>query len=274
MAPFHSSRINSYSLAKVIDQAQDQSSPCDLTQGATCQPLGNAPTLQLQYYQHQQPHHTPGAFVALSPAMQITQSPPPLAFDSSPDKEYTAMEGFELDYDILNNLNYLESLNFADYNDFDLLPAAESLIQPPFTDASFFPSLDKYDTPTGETTTPVQRVFCQHGDCIQSFSRPSELTRHEYKHTRPFKCPHCGRAFAEKRRCVQHIRSVHDLATDKDKTKCHMCKYAHVRPDAVKRHLRLKHRIGSKSDSQSDQSAASSRRRTGRQGGGKGRIGA
>jgi len=226
------------------DQAQDHLSSYDFTQGATCQPLESAST----HYFTQQPYHPTGAFVAPSPAMQFIPSPPPLAFDSSPDEQYSSMEGSGLDHDILNNLGYLDDFNFdlADYDDFELLPGAASLVQSPFASASFFPSLDSYEAPESLMAPPTQKFRCQFGDCSESFARQCELTRHEYKHTRPFKCPHCGRAFAEKRRCVQHVQSVHDLATDKDKTKCHLCKYAHVRPDAVKRHLRLKHGVGVK----------------------------
>lgn len=199
-----------------------------------------------------------------SPTMQFTQSPPPLAFDSSPDQPYPDMEGFDLDHDILNNLNYLDDFDFADYDDFDLFPTSESLIQSPFTNASLFPTLDSYNSPESIGTPQTHKYRCQYEDCTKSFPRQCELTRHEYKHTRPFICPHCSRAFAEKRRCVQHVQSVHDLATDKDKTKCHLCKYAHVRPDAVKRHLRLKHRIGVKSDSSPTNSEVQSKKEVGR----------
>jgi uncharacterized C2H2 Zn-finger protein len=245
MAPPYLSRIIPHS-QQPNDQAQDHQASYDFSQGATCQPFENT---FAQHYSYQTPLYTPGAFVAPSPAMQYIQSPPPLAFDSSPDEPYSATDGFELDYDILNNLSYLDQLNVAEYKDFDLLPTAETFISSPYTDASLFPSLDSFDPLDTAISPQTQRFYCQHGDCEESFARQCELTRHEYKHTRPFACPHCGRAFAEKRRCIQHIQSVHNLATDRDKVKCHLCKYAQVRPDAVKRHLMLKHGIGAKSQS-------------------------
>lgn len=220
------------------------------TQGATCQPLeASSP---YQNYQ-QQPNYSPRAPVAPTSTMQqYIQSPPSLVFDSSPDQQqFSDTEGFELDHDILNNLNYLDQFNFADYTDFDLVPQTEDYyIESSFpTPAGFFPPLDTNTPPESMAPSgqqPQKLFHCQFEGCTKSFARQCELTRHEHKHTRPFRCPHCGRAFAEKRRCVQHIQSVHDLATEKDKTKCHMCFYAHVRPDAVKRHMRLKHGVGAK----------------------------
>jgi len=234
---------------------QHQQIPQNLTQGATCQPLKDAIP---QYYQHhQQPHYSTRAFVAPSPTMQSIQSTPALTFGLSPDQSYSAdMDSFELDHDILNNLDYLEDFNFVNYledvpctsyNDFTLFPTDESFIESPFTDGSLFPDLAGINTPGPAPANLVPTFICQYGNCRVSFQRQCELTRHEYKHTRPFICPQCGRDFPEKRRCVQHVQSVHGLATDKDKTQCHLCKYSHVRPDAVKRHQRLKHGVGLKS---------------------------
>lgn len=169
--------------------------------------------------------------------------------DTSPYQMFFSdMENVGLDYDILNNPIYLNDFDLTGYHkDFTLFPTNKSLPQSPISNTSFFPRLESYDSPNSVDALPVRRFECQFTGCTESFQRQCELTRHEYKHTKPFSCPHCGRAFAEKRRCVQHIQSVHDLATEKDKTKCHLCKYAHVRPDAVKRHLRLKHGVGTKS---------------------------
>ena len=240
MAPHHLSWIASNS-------TYYQQTPDDLTQGATFQPLEDAIPQHHYHYQHQI-FYMPGAFLAQSPTMQYNQSPPPLTFDPSPDQHNSDIEGFELDHDILNNLSYLEGSNFTDY-DFDLFPTSQSFIDSPFTEANLFPSLDTSDAPGSVPSSSGHKLRCQLGDCTESFPRQCELTRHEYKHTRPFKCTQCGRAFAEKRRCIQHVQSVHDLATEKDKTKCRLCHYSHVRPDAVKRHLRLKHGVGVYSES-------------------------
>jgi hypothetical protein len=191
--------------------------------------------------------------------MQFTPPLPPLAYDSSPDQQYSDVASLELDYDILNNPSYLADFNLSGYyDDFTLLPTDESFIQSPFANASFFPTLDSYNSPheAAAASPQAQKFCCQFAGCTESFARRCELTRHEYKHTKPFKCPHCGRAFAEKRRCVQHIQSVHGLATENDKTRCHVCGYDAVRPDAVKRHLRLRHGIGTKSERSSPTTSA------------------
>lgn len=123
--------------------------------------------------------------------------------------------------------------------------------------ASMFPSQDTFDSPGDVATAPGHKLRCQFGPCPESFALQCDLTQHEFKHTRPFKCPHRGQDFAEKRRCIQHVKAVHNLATEKDKTWCHLCDFASVRPDAVKRHLRLRHRVGANADS--SPSAASER---------------
>ena len=282
MAPPHFSRISSNS-QQASSPTENQTSSQNHNQGATCQPLET--TTPSQYYHQSAADFLPGPSWAPNPTtMQaFTSTPPVLVYDSSPDllEQFSDMEGFGLDYDILNNPTYLNDFDLieyyndfgglTDYNyDFTLLPANESFLQSPFTNDSLFPTLPSYDPLEGlapadtnvnpfpalpsydspasasADTPPAHRFQCAFGDCTESFPRQCELTRHEYKHTRPFKCPHCGRAFAEKRRCVQHVQSVHDLATENDKTKCQLCKYAHVRPDAVKRHLRLKHGVGMK----------------------------
>ncbi|OAP62082.1 hypothetical protein AYL99_04285 [Fonsecaea erecta] len=223
-------------------------------QGATCQPLESI--LPLQQYQAQQAHHQHRALVAQSPITHSTQSTSPLSFDSSPD-QYSNMEGLGLDYDILNNLSYLDdfgydgnlsSFEYDSYGDSVLFPSDESFIQPPFTDADLFPALEAPSPAESLSPLPAHKHRCQFGDCTESFARPCELRRHEYKHTKPFQCPQCSRPFAEKRRCIQHVQAVHGLATDKDKAKCHLCQYSHVRPDAVKRHLKLRHGVGEKSE--------------------------
>ncbi|ETI19392.1 hypothetical protein G647_09225 [Cladophialophora carrionii CBS 160.54] len=247
MAPPYLSRIDSNS-KQAHSQNHHSQSPYDYTQGATCQPLWN-PTPPLYSSQYQAEHSPSEPFGVFSPTMQSTQALPPLVYDSSPDQHDSDMAGFELDYDILNNTSYLADFNLSEYyNDFTLFPTNQSFIQPPLSDASLFPSLDSHNSPRAAAPQQIHRFCCQFAGCTLTFARQCELTRHEYKHTRPFGCPHCGRGFAEKRRCVQHIQSVHDLATDNDKTRCHVCNYAHVRPDAVKRHLRLKHGIGAKSE--------------------------
>ena len=237
MAPHHISWIASSSI-------HNQQSPQNFTQGATCQPLEDA--IPQQYYLDQSPRYQPGASLAPSSTMQSTQSTPALTFDSSPDRPYSDTDSFELDHDILNNLSYLEAFNFIDYNDFDLFSTNESSIRSGFTSVGLFPDLGVFEGPETAPYTRAHKFSCQFGACTESFPRQCELTRHELKHTRPFKCTHCAHDFAEKRRCIQHVQSVHGLATDNDKTKCHLCRYAHVRPDAVKRHLRLKHGVGLK----------------------------
>ncbi|KIW63033.1 hypothetical protein PV04_09912 [Phialophora macrospora] len=230
----------------------------DYTQGATCQPLWTESSPPLYSSQYQPVLWPPGPFAALSPTMQFTPPLPPLAYDSSPDQQYSDVTSLELDYDILNNTSYLADFNLSGYyDDFTVIPTNDSFIQSPLSDANFFASLDSFNSPLeAAASQQAQQFCCQYSGCTESFSRRCELTRHEFKHTKPFRCPHCGRAFAEKRRCVQHIQSVHDLATDNDKTRCHACDYAHVRPDAVKRHLRLRHGIGTKSERSSPTTSA------------------
>ncbi|KIW29593.1 uncharacterized protein PV07_05399 [Cladophialophora immunda] len=222
-------------------------------QGATCQPLES--TLTPHHYQAQQAHYLQRALEAQSPTTHTTQSTPSLSFDSSPD-QYSDMEGSGLDYDILNNLSYLDNFEYGSlldglgcdsFSDPILFTSDESFIQPPFTDAALFPPLDP-SPPASLAPLPIHKHRCQFEGCAESFARPCELRRHEYKHTKPFKCPQCSRPFAEKRRCIQHVQAVHGLATDEDKVKCHLCRYSAVRPDAVKRHLRLKHGVGEKSE--------------------------
>ncbi|EXJ53940.1 hypothetical protein A1O7_09277 [Cladophialophora yegresii CBS 114405] len=269
MAPPYLSRIDCNSKQAHCQNHHQQF--YDYTQGATCQPLW-IPTPTLYSSQYQVEYSPPGSFVVPSPTMQSTQHLPPLTYDSSPDQQDLDMAGLELDYDILNHPSFLPDFNLSEYyKDFTLFTSNQSFIQSPLSNASFFPSLDSYNSPMAAAPQQVHRFCCQFAGCTLTFARQCELTRHGYKHTRPFGCPHCGRTFAEKRRCVQHIQSVHDLATDDDKTMCHVCNYAHVRPDAVKRHLRLKHGIGAKFERPSpatstDHSDSQGGRRKGRSG--------
>jgi len=148
-----------------------------------------------------------------------------------------------LDDDILNNMSYLDDFDFdIDFNsDFDLYPANNNINLYDLPDLPFFPDLDLESS--GPSPLPSHRHHCPH--CPESFRRRCELTRHLLRHTQPFKCTQsgCGAAFAEKRRCTQHEKAVHGLATDKDLRKCHLCGYTSIRPDAVKRHVRLKHGV-------------------------------
>ncbi|KAJ9614072.1 hypothetical protein H2200_002208 [Cladophialophora chaetospira] len=228
------------------------------------------------------PNPTMQAFTPTLPT-QAYDSSPELLEQSSADMDSCGLD-YEIlnnpiyleDFDLTGYYDDFGLINYNDFalpdyiGDFTLFPTNDSFLGSPFTyDDSLFPPLPSYDSPasvvpadsnsnsipvalppndspTNTGTSPIPRFPCPSADCSESFPRQCELTRHEFKHTRPFKCPHCGRAFAEKRRCVQHVQSVHGLATDKDKTKCQLCEYAHVRPDAVKRHLRLKHGVGLK----------------------------
>ncbi|KAI1625323.1 hypothetical protein EDD37DRAFT_649647 [Exophiala viscosa] len=145
-----------------------------------------------------------------------------------------------LDHDILNNTAYLDDFDFT--SDFDLYPAADNVSLANLPDLNFFPEYDfNPQSPTQPTPcSPTHRFRCK--DCPESFRRRCELNRHVLKHTMPFKCTRgCGAAFAEKRRCSQHEKAAHGLATEKDRKKCHLCDYASLRPDAVKRHYKLKH---------------------------------
>ena len=62
------------------------------------------------------------------------------------------------------------------------------------------------------------------------------------KHNKPYKCLFCSDQFVEKRRCDQHMLTIHNLATESDYTHCGWgtCPYKSLRPDAVKRHKKLK----------------------------------
>jgi hypothetical protein len=296
-------------------------------QGATCQPLNenaslfqpNQNTSPLPTMNNSFPNkafldeydYTQGPFVAphelattsnvhatgihpdtMDFGLQSMQSTPPLIYDSSPE-QYGA-KGFDMDWDILNNTSYASGINYADYQDFPLVPDYSHGALPrsnyPGADQVYIdnalPELNPNDdflAPTPEDnnnlfhdlnfiTTPPEddevlepatnndnanKFTCQHAGCTESFTRQCDLTRHELKHTKPFQCQHCGREFAEKRRCIQHIQSVHGIATEKDKTKCYLCQYASIRPDAVKRHLKLKHGVTGAGSSPSTNSEGS-----------------
>jgi hypothetical protein len=189
-----------------------------------------------------------------------SHSHPFTTFDS-PNSSYRLSTtcSLDLDYDILTNPKHLDNFNLTDYyNDFTLFATTETFIDSPFSDLALYPSLESLNTsplpppaPSPQPSPAPPRYFCIFANCTESFARQCELTRHEFKHTQPFVCRLCARPFAEKRRCLQHEQTVHGLATDTDKTKCSLCSYSHVRPDAVKRHLKLKHGAGSPSSGSS-----------------------
>jgi len=162
-----------------------------------------------------------------------------------------------LDYDILNDMSHLEDFDFT--SDFDLFPSTEdtpnldggNLYDLP--ELNSFQNLDDLElnlemkSPTSSTDTTISTIDHKHRcpHCPASFRRKCDLTRHAHKHTTPFKCPqpNCGATFAENRRCRQHMKVAHGLLNDNDLRKCTLCEYASIRPDAVKRHLRLKHGV-------------------------------
>lgn len=153
-----------------------------------------------------------------------------------------------LDYDILNNMEYVDNIDFSD---FTLLPTSNDVDIDHLPDLNFFPDFDFnpqspcLPTPCSTSSRESSNNKYRCTRCSESFKRRCDLNRHLLKHTTPFKCsrPGCGAAFAENRRCKQHEKAVHGLATDEDLRKCQYCDYASIRPDAVRRHLKLKHSV-------------------------------
>jgi len=143
------------------------------------------------------------------------------------------MSGSNLDYDILNDVNYLDDFDFE--SDFDLFPMDVDFGLDSFSDVNFFPDLEPQ--PLLDVPPTNQKPRCEY--CSKSFRRKCELKSHVHKHTKPFKCtqPGCKAAYAENRRRVQHMKTAHGLALDKDFRKCQLCDYASIRPDALKRHM-------------------------------------
>lgn len=253
-----------------------------------CRYLSDAPLPPQYQNQHQHPRYLPGDLVSLAPEPAFTQSQSPYSEMKSPtldyeilnnlnsfaaSSQYAEIEGSALDYDILNNLNYLDSPDFGIGfpSDFVLLPMDQSFIQDPVNDGTLFPDLDELlpqsspDIPPPPPPPPVPHKH-RCSNCSRSFARKCELDRHTLRYTKPFRCtqPGCGAAFAEKRRCLQHILAVHEQATQKDLRKCHSCPYSSIRPDALKRHIKLKHRDkseGSQSTASSELSGVHSGRR-------------
>ncbi|KIW14515.1 hypothetical protein PV08_07299 [Exophiala spinifera] len=153
-----------------------------------------------------------------------------------------------LDYDILNNMDYLDDVN---YDDFVLYPTSDAdirmgddLVSRFFPEFDFNPQSSHSPTPCSPASrTSNQMYHCT--DCSESFRRPCDLNRHRLKHDTPFKCVQegCGMAFSEKRRCKQHEKRRHGLVTEHDFKKCSLCDYNSIRPDAVRRHMKLKHGV-------------------------------
>ncbi|KIW41456.1 uncharacterized protein PV06_07013 [Exophiala oligosperma] len=192
-------------------------------------------------------HAQPFAFWQTATTMH-TIRPMPLP-TTTPDNVLntsTTMTNSDLDYDILNNMNYLDDVNFDDFvlyptNDIDL---DDSVVSRFFPEFDFNPQSSFSPTPCSpKSHTSVQKYRCT--DCSESFRRRCDLNRHRLKHDTPFRCSQdgCGVAFSEKRRCKQHEKREHGLLTEDDMKKCHVCGYTSIRPDSVKRHMRLRHGI-------------------------------
>ncbi|KAK7888052.1 hypothetical protein LTR67_009447 [Exophiala xenobiotica] len=160
------------------------------------------------------------------------------------------MASSHLDYDILNNMDYVDDIEFSD---FTLFPTSNDVDLDQLPDLNFFPHFD-FNPKSSCLPIPCSASSTSHESsnnkhrctrCSESFKRRCDLNRHLLKHTTPYKCSQsgCGAAFAENRRRKQHEKSVHGLATDEDLRKCAHCDYASIRPDAVRRHLKLKHGV-------------------------------
>ena len=148
--------------------------------------------------------------------------------------------GPELDYEILNNLSYLDDFDFN--CDFTLFPTDNSWDS--FDHTQLFPDIDY--PPQQNKSQAAQFNRCSH--CNATFSKRHELNRHLLKHTKPYTCnvPGCGASFAEKRGCDRHMKSRHGNPSTKGgsaSVKCRFCKYSSTRPDAVQRHLRTQHGV-------------------------------
>lgn len=98
-------------------------------------------------------------------------------------------------------------------------------------------------------STPAAPVGHQCQSCTASFSRASELQRHERKHTKPFVCPVCNRGHAAKKDMHRHLWTHHPTEAERLKIPmqtrtCNQCG-AVERQDNLARHMRTRHGGGS-----------------------------
>lgn len=215
----------------------------------------------LHLYQQQHCYHKGQTLMeGIIPIQKVDSEmliPPPFYTPGQSSVESSTMADSVLDHDILNNLRYIEDFDFT--SDFDLFPLNDEnfLSGGSFTEVPlFFPdsltesSPDCLPSPPASSAQTTKKYQCPA--CPRSFPRACDLKRHALRHEKPFQCsqPACNKVFAEKRRRDQHVLAVHGLATPQDLHRCALCGYETVRPDALKRHIRLKH--GSRSNGQAN----------------------
>jgi len=84
-----------------------------------------------------------------------------------------------------------------------------------------------------------KKYACDWAECVRSFDRPSQLSKHYRTHTRekPFGCDHCDQRFPDKSNRQRHISTVHDL---KKPFICSHCSFKFARRQHLEAHVNRK----------------------------------
>ncbi|KXX80947.1 Zinc finger protein zas1 [Madurella mycetomatis] len=123
--------------------------------------------------------------------------------------------------------------------------------QYPLTPASLSPAgSSPASTPSPATMTPTttQLLPCTEPSCPKTFTKRSDLRRHERKHRQPFPCALCGKGHLDKRALARHLWAKHaeyaqQHNTRSERVKCKLCDYE-GRQDNVARHMKRHTRTG------------------------------
>ncbi|GAB1316371.1 hypothetical protein MFIFM68171_06581 [Madurella fahalii] len=114
--------------------------------------------------------------------------------------------------------------------------------QYPSTPTSLSPAGSSPVSTPSPPTTATQLLPCAEPSCSKTFTKCSNLRRHERKHRQPFPCALCGKGHLDKRALSRHLWAKHpeyaqQHNTRSERVKCQLCDYE-GRQDNVARHMK------------------------------------